>query len=142
MKIYSYKCYHKEYPQGGQVIMAFSRGQAKAEYLRDIRDPFPSAKFTDIRSAKLAGTPTDPRLKWIAKKRGLPFLRIGIKVRFAGGLGEIIGSCEAGNIRIYMESGKYAGQRIYNHPKWDIEYLDENGESLANFLNHAETAKN
>lgn len=67
---------------GGSVINHRTRGGAAAEYLRDLRDAWPDARFTDLRVRKLGPPETSAAFLRVAARRGMPGVRCGDRVLY------------------------------------------------------------
>ena len=123
-------------------------GKAKADYWRDIQDPYPDIKYTDItcrclgflyvpnvvsRGSKIRRTQAAEeayqKLKRTAHDRGVSFAEIGMRVEMDGRAGVIIGSNSSANFDILFEDG-YVGNC---HPNWKMTYFAEDGSVIKIF---------
>jgi len=68
----------------------------------------------------------------IAKRRGVPFARIGMHVEMDGASGILVGSNGSDNFDVIFEDGRRKG--LANcHPNWRIKYFDSDGKLIAEF---------
>ena len=115
MKLRPYECSVKGAPWGPSCIYAFTAGEAKAEYPRRVRDPWPDVKFTDIRCSVLPGLPSDDNTKSVADYRGVGVC-IGTNVEFGKSRGVIVGANCSANFDVLVTAGEYCGLRMNVHP--------------------------
>jgi hypothetical protein len=100
----------------GTVVNALTAGQAKAEYLRDVRDCWPDVKFTDIRARKLGPAQTSEAFLRTARYRGMPYLRCGDHVTVDGRHGFIVGHNDSANFDVLFDEGDWKGCVLNCHP--------------------------
>ncbi len=74
------------------------------------------------------------RLDYIRERRGLPFVKRGMKVEvnYAGKTktGVITGANDSGNLNVRFNGNKHSDNC---HPRWAIKYFDSEGNTLAEF---------
>lgn len=74
------------------------------------------------------------KLDYIRKQRGLPFVKQGMKVElnYLGKTkdGIITGANESGNLNVRFDGDKHSSNC---HPRWAIKYIDQKGNTLAEF---------
>ena len=69
-----------------------------------------------------------------AEYRGVPFARIGMKVRFSNGdEGIIKGKNSSANFNVLFTSGDNKGLTLNCHPNWHITYLNDDGTVIRKF---------
>jgi hypothetical protein len=97
------------------TVHAFTRGQAKSEYWRDIRECWPNIPFTAVR-CRGPFTPCDTdKFRHTADYRKVNF-HIGDPVTWRGKVGRIVDSNSSANFEVLFP----CGDRIHIHPI-DIE---------------------
>ena len=72
-------------------------------------------------------------LDYVRKHRGLPFVKLGMKVElnFSGKTKKgVITGANNGNLNIKMDGHKHSSNC---HPCWAIKYFDDKGNVLAEF---------
>lgn len=72
-------------------------------------------------------------LDYVKKQRGLPFVKIGMKVQstYNGKFGYITGGNMSGNLQIRFE-GKNHSENY--HPHWEIKYFDDKGNVIKEYI--------
>jgi hypothetical protein len=116
-----------------RTVHALTAGKAKADYLRDVSEPWPDVKFTDITCRCLGGPVTDDGFRKTATYRGVPFAKIGMRVEVGGDAGQIAGNNSSANFDVLFTAGKHKGLTLNCHPNWMFKYFGDNGEVLAEF---------
>jgi len=75
------------------------------------------------------------KLDYVKKQRGLPFVKIGMRVELVTAnitkQGKITGGNESGNINVKFDGARHSENC---HPKWNMRYFDKDGKLLAEFL--------
>ena len=73
-------------------------------------------------------------LKNVKEKRGMPFLKRGMKVQsiHSGRFGVVTSGNWSGNINVRMDGDKLSGNY---HPKWKMRYFDKAGNVIAEYDN-------
>ena len=119
IKVFAFECYPADRPEWAKTINAATRGQAKAEYFRDLHDAWDSYKFTEVRCRKVGGARTDDQFCRTAQYRGLPGLRCGARVRVGDSLGTVVGSNDSANFDVLFDADapRNGGQRLNVPPK-------------------------
>lgn len=93
------------------TVHAFTRGQAKAEYWRDVRECWSEIPFTAVR-CRGPFTPCDTeKFKHTADYRKVDY-HIGDPVEWAGKVGRIVDSNSSANFEVLFPDGA----RIHIHP--------------------------
>jgi hypothetical protein len=105
-------------------INARSAGKAKAEYWRDVREPWPDVPFTAIRARKIGRPESTEQFIRMAKYRGLPDVRCGQRVKVRNSCGVIVGHNSSANFDVLFDedSPRFPNQRLNVHPA-DCELL-------------------
>ena len=67
----------------------------------------------------------------VAESRGLPFAKIGMRVKFRDRYGFIFGHNHSANFNIYFDNGELANC----HPHSSMTYFDDDGKVIKNFQN-------
>jgi hypothetical protein len=116
-------------------IFAATRGKARYEYLRDLRDAGWDVSFKDIRVRSGDSIPLEKVTSFsrTAHARGLPFAHIGMRVEVEGHPGILVGSNDSGNFDVFFTGGPPEGQTGNCHPHWQMRYLAADGSVLASF---------
>lgn len=100
-----------------RIINARSSGAARYDYLLDVRDCWPDAKYTDMRSRKLGPAHTSSEFLRTAKYRGMPDLRCGEAVTVNGRTGVVVGHNDSANFDVLFDVGTdWAGAVLNVHP--------------------------
>ena len=116
------------------TITAKSAGKAKAAYRSQLLDVFDRVEFRDIRVRSLGGPVTSDEFRRNAEYRGVPFAKVGMRVRVGEAMGTIIGHDSSANWRVlFDEDTRYQGGTLSCHPRWEITYYGNGGEVLADF---------
>lgn len=103
--VYAWAVKHKA-NEHHSVVHARTRGGAVAEYLRDVRDCWPDVQFTDLRAKKIGAPITSDRLKRVAKYRGMPWVRAGMRVTVCGDMaGVVVDGNESANFEVLLDGG-------------------------------------
>jgi hypothetical protein len=105
-------------------INARSAGKAKAEYWRDVREPWPDVPFTAIRARKIGRPESTEQFIRMAKYRGLPDVRCGQRVKVGNSCGVIVGHNSSANFDVLFDedSPRFPNRRLNVHPA-DCELL-------------------
>jgi hypothetical protein len=114
----------------GTRIVARTSGKAKSQYLSFIRDPCPDAKYQDIRCRSLGAPQSSDDFKRVARSRGVPFAKVGMRVTVNGRPGAIVGHNESGNFDVLFDGVDFP---MNCHPNWMMTYYAEDGSVLAEF---------
>ena len=73
-------------------------------------------------------------LDYVKEHRGLPFVKVGMKVEhsYSGKtkIGKITGGNFSGNIQVKFNGDNYSQNC---HPNWAMKYFDDDGKVLAEF---------
>jgi len=73
-------------------------------------------------------------LDFVKKQRGLPFVKVGMRVELltkdGSKAGKITGGNESGNIDVRFDGDPYS---VNCHPKYNMKYFDDNGGLIAEF---------
>ncbi len=113
------------------VINELSSGRAKSEFMRHLdMDTIP---FTDVRVRTLGQPVTTEGINRVAKYRGVPFVKAGMRCQVGESGGSIVGHNASANFDVLFEDGPYKGQTLNCHPLWEIAYYDTDGNVLADF---------
>lgn len=100
-----------------RIINARSSGAARYDYLLDVLDCWPDAKFTDMRARKVGPPQTSEAFMRTAKYRGMPDLRCGESVTVNGRPGVIVGHNDSANFDVLFDRGTdWAGAVLNVHP--------------------------
>jgi hypothetical protein len=106
-----------------RVINTTTRGKAKSEYFRDLKESW-DIPFKDIRVRKLGCPVQTDGFLHTAKYRGVADVaKIGGKVKVNGSIGYIVGNNASANFDVLFEDGPYKGLTLNCHPNSEIEYL-------------------
>lgn len=123
--VLAFACSVKGAPWGEhheRVVHAHSRGQAKSQYLRDVRDAWPDLPYTAVRCRRVPSPTTTPMLQHVCRLRGV-HMRFGDRVHFGSSgrseIGTVVGSSEGANFELLLDDGS----RIFVHP-CDIQQID------------------
>ena len=88
------------------------------------------------KAGRVGGGPTAAqalRLKKVAERRGLPFIRIGMRIEVDGHPGVVAGGNDSDNFDVFFVGGPHCGQTGNCHPWWMTRYFDRGGKVLAEF---------
>ena len=112
------------------TVHARSPGAAKWTFLFHL-DGF---EFTDVRVRVLGPPVTTDRIERNAKRRGVPFVRAGMRVRVGDEWGVIVNSNSSANWDVLFDKSSRFSERVMNcHPHSQIAYFDESGELIKEF---------
>lgn len=113
-----------------KIITASSAGRAKYQALLDMRDVNPDARITEF-SAHVCARIHHPEnfRSSIHRHRGLPLVRIGMRVEVGGKPGVIVGSNSSANLDVEFTCGEV----LNCHPQWMIRYIDDQGATVYDF---------
>ena len=102
-----------------ETVYAYTKGAAKADYWRSVREAWQDIPFTAVRARRSRSARRDPNLDRVAAYRGLPALAPGVtRVRVFGRLATVIGANASANIDVIYDDGR----KISVHPA-DLEIL-------------------
>lgn len=99
------------------IVNELTPGRANARFLRDVSDPWPNTKYTDILVRKVGAAHTSERFRQNAFYRGIPDARCGDAVKVGDDEGVIVGHNSSANLDILFTSGKWEGQTLNVHPQ-------------------------
>lgn len=104
MLLRAFRCCPIDRPEWSRMINSTSRGKAKAQYLRELREYWPDYEFTDI-AATCEGPPrTSDRLRRCAMYRGMPSVRAGTEVRLSDGrTGRVVDGNDSANFDVLVD---------------------------------------
>jgi len=122
------------------TIIARSAGAARYEWLRQLKeccytvqdgDEYVDVSFQHIRVRKAGGLTMAQLAAFadVAKRRGVPFARIGMKVEVGGRAGVIAGYNGSANFRVFFDDGGEG----YCHPTWETVYFARDGAVIKDF---------
>jgi hypothetical protein len=102
----------------GQIVNARTRGKAKSDYLRDVRDAWPSVPYTAILCRKIGAPHTSLKFERNARYRGMPNLKCGQRVKVGEARGVIVGHNDSANLDVLFDddSPMYPGLTLNCHP--------------------------
>lgn len=99
------------------IVNARSAGKAKYEHYLDIHDCFPDLPFTAMRARRVGPVHTSEEFANCARKRGLPNVRCGQRVRVGSQTGVIVGHNSSSNFDVLFDEGtEWAGRTLNVHP--------------------------
>lgn len=111
------------------TVNARTAGQAKYDFLLNIRDVYPDIKYTDIRVRKLGMPRNTSNFEHVKTLRGVDF-NCGDRVRVLSAqgresFGHIVGCNGSANFEVLFDADddKYPNMRYYVHPS-DIEKVE------------------
>jgi hypothetical protein len=113
------------------VVHETSRGRAKSQFVRDL--DIDGIGFTDIRSRNLGKPMNTEGISRVAKHRGVPFAKAGMRVQVGQSRGHIVGHNSSANFDVLFDEGPYKGARLNCHPRWEMVYFDDAGNVLFDF---------
>ena len=94
-------------------VYAHTRGAAKADYWRRLRECWDGLPFTAVRARRVLRFPEDPNLASVCRYRGIPSLRAGLSVvRLGEDFATVVGAGSSANIKVIFDSGRTS----YAHP--------------------------
>lgn len=101
-----------------RIVNARSAGKAKADYRRDVREPWPSIPFTAIRCRKVGAPHSSEQFIWNAQRRGMPNVRCGQRVAVGEARGVIVGHNSSANFDVLFDedSPRCPNERLNVHP--------------------------
>lgn len=98
------------------IINDLSAGKAKYRFWRDVTEPWPDTKFTEVRVRKIGPAHTSERFKANAEYRGMPDVRCGDRVLVGEHEGLIAGHNSSANFDVLFTSGPWTGKTLNVHP--------------------------
>jgi hypothetical protein len=107
------------------TIYGETRGQAPYRYLMKIRDAWPDISFKHLTCRALGRSHafhSSPAFLEVARRRGVPFARVGMTVTVEGHPGVIVGSNDSLNFDVYFTDGPRRGTIGNCHPGWKFEF--------------------
>jgi hypothetical protein len=107
------------------TVYGETRGQAKYRYLLHVRDAWPDISFKDLTCHALKPSEafrSSPGFLEVARRRGVPFARVGMKVTVEGHPGVIVGHNDSSNFDVYFTGGPHSGTVGNCHPGWKFEF--------------------
>ena len=100
-----------------RIINARTSGAARYDYLLDVLDCWPDARYTDMRARKIGAPHTSEEFLRNARYRGMPDLRCGEAVTVNGMSGVVVGHNDSANFDVLFDEGtKWAGSVLNVHP--------------------------
>jgi len=129
----AYSCDLRGANWGSTTIHATSRGKARSEYFRRVREPFPDVRFTDVHVLTVGPPISSDAFKTVARSRGVPFARVGMKVEVEGHAGVIVGHNDSANFDVLFSIGPHAGATGNCHPNWMFKYFSDEGYLIEEF---------
>ena len=108
------------------IVYAETPGKAKYLRLLDLWEVWDgiSLKHLTCREILPCRFSTPDSFDEVARRRGLPFARVGMKVRVDGNAGVIVGSNDSSNFDVYFTDGPHKGTIGNCHPGWQFEFVD------------------
>lgn len=131
--VQAFQCWVVGYEEYPTTIYATSIGKAKARYCVEARDWHPDVAYLDIRAkrARRSAPVTTDAFRRVADSRGIPFARVGMRVRVGDDMGTIVGHNRSANLNVLFDDGtRYGGEVLNCHPNWKVTYFDEAGEVI------------
>jgi hypothetical protein len=124
----------KSRPEFGQTVYAITAGKAKYSYLLDVQDCWPDVQFKDLTCRSL-GTcfSSGEDFKRTARKRGVEFAEIGMRVEVDGEPGVIVGKNDSANFDVLFTGPKHRGNTLNCHPNWKFKYFAADGSLIKEF---------
>ena len=118
-----------------KTVMAENAGKARYHCLLDLRDAGYRVRFQDIRVRSTSSLPlvTLDAFAETARRRGVPFARIGMKVKVGEHSGIITGKNDSSNFDVLFTEGPHKGLALNCHPNWEMKYFAADGSILADF---------
>ena len=119
---------HRHWTDYRRVVNHRTASGAKREAWRDLRDPCPDVRWTDLRVRVNGPAVTSPDFARVADRRGLPDARCGDRVRVGDAHGTIVGHNDSANFDVLFDDDApcHAGQVLNVHP----HYLTLGGKEL------------
>lgn len=129
MIIHTFEVWSTWFPSAEPAVVAApTAGKAKYGQWLDARDAWQDIPFTAMRARKVS--PREPRgFRRNAEYRGIPFVRIGMRVCVGDRWGHVVGHDASANLRVLF------GQKLVLscHPHSEITYYGDAGEVLASY---------
>jgi len=112
--------------QWHRIVNHVSAGKAKYEYLRDVRESWPSVEFKHLTCRIVGGPVTSEEFMRCATYRGLSNVRCGDRVTVGRGTGTVVGHNSSANFDVLFDddSIEHAGQTLNCHPS-SIQFHNE-----------------
>lgn len=116
-------------PGHERIVAARTAGAAKYQTWLDICDSWDDMPITAMRARRVRDYVEPSGFRDCMERRGVPFARIGMRVRLDDGReGVIVGHNDSSNLDVLMDGVGV----VYNcHPGWQIAYLTPDGERRA-----------
>ena len=115
--IYAFEVWDSKSPDHRTVINHRTSGAARYDFLQDVRDCWPDAKYTDMRARKIGPPHTSAAFIRTARYRGMPDLRCGDSVTVNGEQGFVVGSNDSANFNVlFDQSSNWRGCILNVHP--------------------------
>lgn len=116
--IRSFVVTHRHWTDYRRIVNHRTAAGAKREAWRDLRDPCPDVRWTDLRVRVNGPAVTSPYFAHATNIRGLPNVKCGDRVRVGEAMGAIVGHNESANFDVLFDddSPRYAGLVINVHP--------------------------
>lgn len=109
------------FPEHVEIVVARSRGAAKYRLWTRMQDAWSELPFTSMRATAVGGFHESDRFRSFAEYRGIPFARVGMRVRSDDGKeGVIVGHNDSANLDVIFDGGDMV---LNCHPAWQISYL-------------------
>lgn len=127
--MYAYECWHKDYPEHKSIKHGLTAGRARVSYFYELRDAWCEVDYKDIRSRKVGMPRTSAGFLRNATYRGVPFARVGQKVKVGAEFGIIVGHNSSANFDVFFPDGEYKNLTLNCHPASRmmicIDYIDD-----------------
>lgn len=114
MKVKAWCVWDSRFPDFRHTINATTRGRAKREYYRILRDAWPDTRYIDLRAEVLGDPQSTPEFIRCAEARGLPNLRCGAAVRVGSEIGVVVDYDLSQNFKVEFLDGR----RLHVHPAY------------------------
>lgn len=109
------------FPGHTRTVIARSAGAAKYRQWLNIVDSWSEMPFTAMRARAVSGYIEQPGFRDCMIYRGVPFAKLGMRVRFDNGdHGTLVGHNSSANLDVIMDG---ADSPLNCHPAWQISYL-------------------
>jgi len=134
LKVKSYYCVVKGLRREdgcGSIVSASTASKARYQYFLDAQDWNPDVRIMDI-DVKSEGNENaeSQRFRDFAKRRAVPFVKIGMRVTVSGREGHIVGSNYSLNLDVeWSDTGHVANC----HPHSDIAYYAKDGSLIERY---------
>lgn len=69
-------------------------------------------------------------LAYVKERRGMPFIKRGMRVKVDGKMGSVTAGNRSGNINVRFDGFKHTENC---HPKWETVYYDKEGNVIADY---------